>query len=595
MFVPTSRQRNLFESEALLSDGARRRLKESWAAQFAESVLPILMQKEGEFEGLYGSVGRPNWSAARMLGLCILRELTNQGSDQEVVDSLAFDARFQHALGLTAGDAYLSRRSLVEFRSRLSKYDPEGKLLESVFDAISEAAIADMGISVGVQRIDSTYVRSNIALRGRTALLVRTLEQLLEALSEAGKLESVDAEMQSWFRDDKGWERRLTFDAVARWLWQVLGQFAADDGVSTLEAYMLAKSVFAQHVRVKSPSELDDDEPDDDPPPDKPSPSKASEKNAREKAKAKARKQAKAQRDARRKNRGLAAETTDTNDISSATKCENKGLFTPSTELGVERIQSLHDQDARLGHKGVGYLAHVAETSGNKGKPEILTHVKVVAANVNDSTMTTSLLEDIVTKGVRPATALVDAGYTSGDNLVRSEARGIELLGPVVDMKKSHAVTPMTRVDFTFDDEGRVLECPEGIAPIRHARVATSAHRYPQEHAFFNKSDCQSCPRREACPVKDITGRRTAQLMISEGSRRRDARLIEQRESEFRARYSMRSGVEATASELKRAHGAAHLTVRGHAKVRDRILLKATGCNAKRWLRYRAESTAQAA
>ena len=59
-----------------------------------------------------------------MLAVCLLQQLENP-NDQAALDALSLDARWQHALGLTPEDAYLSRRSLVEFRRRLVTHDPD--------------------------------------------------------------------------------------------------------------------------------------------------------------------------------------------------------------------------------------------------------------------------------------------------------------------------------------------------------------------------------------------------------------------------------------------------------------------------------------
>jgi hypothetical protein len=53
----------------------RFRLKGSWAELFRHQVLPILLECEDGFSQLYGKRGRPNFSVARMLGLCFLQEL----------------------------------------------------------------------------------------------------------------------------------------------------------------------------------------------------------------------------------------------------------------------------------------------------------------------------------------------------------------------------------------------------------------------------------------------------------------------------------------------------------------------------------------
>ena len=270
--------------------------------------------------------------------------------------------------------------------------------------------------------------------------------------------------------------------------------------------------------------------------------------------------------------------------------------FSPSTVRGVDRIQSLHDRDARLGKKGTGYLVHLAETSGNAGKPELITHVAVVPANVNDSTMTGTLVEALDAKSLGPKTVLVDAGYTSGDHLLEREAAGAELVGPVMNPWKHRSIDELlTRNDFEFDAEGLVLRCPEGNAPIRHAELTTSSHPDRQLHAVFDKATCHACPRWGDCPVRDKSNRPVTQLMISPAVRLRDARLVEQQRSEFQQCYQMRSGIEATNSELKRAHGMGRLTVRGRRKVRARVLFKVIACNTKRWGRYHQRTAAKAA
>jgi hypothetical protein len=67
--------------------------------------------------------------------------------------------------------------------------------------------------------------------------------------------------------------------------------------------------------------------------------------------------------------------------------------------------------------------------------------------------------------------------------------------------------------------------------------------------------------------------------------RRRDQRLTEQQRPEWKDRYRIRGGIEATNSELKRAHGLGRLRVRRGPRVRLAVAAKLTACNIKRWLR----------
>jgi hypothetical protein len=74
-------------------------------------------------------------------------------------------------------------------------------------------------------------------------------------------------------------------------------------------------------------------------------------------------------------------------------------------------------------------------------------------------------------------------------------------------------------------------------------------------------------------------------LELSEEMLARDGRWEEQQSEPWKDRYRIRSGVEATMSELKRGHGMGRLRVRRHARVLVQVALKATACNIKRWIR----------
>jgi len=87
MYKKTDPQRYLFCIKTQLSKSLRTRLKDSWAQLFRAKVLPILLKSEDNFALLYGTTGRPNFSVARMLGLCFLQEFYNF-SDQQALDAL---------------------------------------------------------------------------------------------------------------------------------------------------------------------------------------------------------------------------------------------------------------------------------------------------------------------------------------------------------------------------------------------------------------------------------------------------------------------------------------------------------------------------
>jgi hypothetical protein len=60
--------------------------------------------------------------------------------------------------------------------------------------------------------------------------------------------------------------------------------------------------------------------------------------------------------------------------------------------------------------------------------------------------------------------------------------------------------------------------------------------------------------------------------------------------TEWKQQYRIRSGVEATMSELKRSHGMAKLRIRRATKVRFAVACKVIACNIKRWAKALAAS-----
>jgi hypothetical protein len=63
----------------------------------------------------------------------------------------------------------------------------------------------------------------------------------------------------------------------------------------------------------------------------------------------------------------------------------------------------------------------------------------------------------------------------------------------------------------------------------------------------------------------------------------REQMYSNQQRTEWKDRYKIRSGIEATHSELKRSHGIGKLRVRRAVKVCFAVACKVITCNIKRW------------
>ena len=107
-----------------LTERERRMLEKSWAKQFAERIFPLI--DEEKFSVLYSDkVSRPNTPVNVIVGGMILQEMLNL-SDEEFMDSLLFDVRFQYALHTTSfKEQPISDRTFSRFRRRCLTYETE--------------------------------------------------------------------------------------------------------------------------------------------------------------------------------------------------------------------------------------------------------------------------------------------------------------------------------------------------------------------------------------------------------------------------------------------------------------------------------------
>jgi hypothetical protein len=87
--------------------------------------------------------------------------------------------------------------------------------------------------------------------------------------------------------------------------------------------------------------------------------------------------------------------------------------------------------------------------------------------------------------------------------------------------------------------------------------------------------------RSKGCQARDTVG--DFRLEITPEIRLRDQMYSLQQTTEWKNRYKIRAGIEATNSELKRAHGIGRLRVRRIAKVCFAVACKIIACNIKRW------------
>lgn len=543
MFKKTNPQQSLFGIDTQLSEGLQTRLRSSWAHLFKVEILPILFRSEENFSMLYGKTGRPNFSVARALGLCLLQEY-NDLSDQQALDAFGFDIRWRYALDVRDEDAYLSRRSLVEFRRRLAAKDPEMKLVRGIFEKISKRAIKKLNLSASQQRLDSTLIVSNIRTRGRLDLFANTITLFIRSLDKK-RFAQIPDHIRQWHeREPEGWfglaqdQYKAKLEQLAQYAYKLIQVFETDKEVKDSEQYELLVRLFQEQCEIKKDPNSD------------------------------------------------------------TSKGDDKKIKIKKKTQG-ETLQSAFDPDASYGHKGAGYSAHITETCNNKNKNEIITDYEVHGAARSDMGKAPDILNRLESAGLKPEKLFADGGYPSVPSALKIKKRKVEFIAPVNRSRIPDEV--MGRGQFEFNTDGLAVKCPKGHSPIDHRMLSHNNKKGKSLHAIFDGDICRKCLILDNCPVRAPNHRARGcrpqdtvgnfRLDITPELRLRDQMFANQQTDEWKEQYRIRSGVEATMSELKRKHGMGKLRVRRAAKVCFAVACKVIACNIKRWAKAHTASS----
>lgn len=114
-------QISLYDSLAWLTVRQRKMLDRSWAKPFADELFPLI--EESRFAPFYSEKSaRPNNPVNMVVGALLLEHLLDL-SDEELLECILFDVRFQVALHTTGYEAQpFSCNTFRRFRKRNEKY-----------------------------------------------------------------------------------------------------------------------------------------------------------------------------------------------------------------------------------------------------------------------------------------------------------------------------------------------------------------------------------------------------------------------------------------------------------------------------------------
>ena len=182
-------QLSLFDPLNTLTEREKKFLDRSWAKYFAEFIFPKI--DEIPYAVLYSDKdSRPNTPVNVQIGALLIKELTNL-SDDELLESLMFDIRFQYALHTTSfAEQPLSDRTLSRFRARCAAYETEQgvDLVRGTITPLSLEMAELMRIDSSLKRMDSLMVASNIKRMGRLELLYTCVANLAKEMAKTREI-----------------------------------------------------------------------------------------------------------------------------------------------------------------------------------------------------------------------------------------------------------------------------------------------------------------------------------------------------------------------------------------------------------------------
>lgn len=386
-----------------LTSREKKALEKSWAKPFAEEIFPAI--DEERFSVLYSDkASRPNTPVNVIVGALIIKELFDL-SDDEVVENLMLDPRYQYALHTTSFEEQpMSDKTLSRFRKRCYDYESVNgiDLYRDCVKDLSSKIAKLMGISGQVRRMDSMMIESNIRKLSRTELVYRCNAAVARRIGK-GNGAGVPEELRHYLDDNDF--NRLFYHRRSSRTEEVVDQLLSDsDRLLDLCAPGFENTTeYDLLVRC----------------------------------------------------------------LSEQTIVENGKRRMRTKEDGGMRSDFMHspaDPDAsfckKAGKDHVGYAMNIVESVGKNGS--VVTDYQFEQNTYSDSQFLKDHVEPLE-KSDDPAILIADGAYSGMDNSELAKEKNITLVTTALNGVRN----PDILADFKLDDRNRILECPMGNRPLK--------------------------------------------------------------------------------------------------------------------------------
>ena len=414
-------------------------VRDSWAGDFADMVFPAI--NEERFSVLYSDkkASRPNTPINVIVGALMLKE-NNGMSDEELVQSLCCDVRFQYALHTTSYvEQPVSDRTFSRFRERVAAYKTmTGRdLLDEAFAELNEVYMKYMNLHSNIKRMDSLMIASRCKRMSRLEIIYQTTANAVRLIHRLGHDELLTTDLLHYM-DAEDYNEVIYYckgeDVVPR-LEKALREAAAvlkimeDDEWHGFSEYQLLVRVLAEQSE----------------------------------------------------------EAEDGNPVPKA-----------DSDISSKSLQNPSDPDAtfrsKAGKSHKGYVGNVTETMGENGD-SLITDFSLAPNTHSDSEFCREYLEKRP-EDAEAETLITDGAYGSLENQELAESKNVTLVTTALTGKLPEKFL----AGFRFTEDGsKVTSCPMGHEPEK----CTYYPKTGVCRAQFSKTCCANCPHREECQAKE--------------------------------------------------------------------------------------------
>ncbi len=522
-YAKNHKQGYIFDPWGHLGPKRRKLLDKSWSGLFQQKILPAL-PVEALRKHYDDWNGRPTKELYSMMGLMILQQMHDL-TDEQAVGQFCFNIQWHYALNITSPEdaaSYVSHKSLWTMRDKLST----DEVYNEIFTTSLSLLVKIFKVDLEKQRMDSVHIKSNMRHLGRIGLFVKTIKKFLINLKRQHRslFDQLDNDLtrrymskkkESLFAMVKPSESGRTLDQLAEDVFFLTQHFSSVSTVHEMHSFKLLSRLFKEQCIVEKE--------------DRPS--------------------------------------------------EAKAVARPNKEVPSDSLQNPSDPGAGYSnHKGQGYQVQVVENYSEEDDKQLslITHVAVESADQHDANALLPAIDDLQGRDMAPKNMLADSLYGSDTNCEQArDEHGVNVIAPAMPGNQKN----INLADFVLDDQGRIISCPQGVAPDKVKKTKQGFS------AAFPTTRCLQCTDLSRCPVSK--GKKACYYRY----KKKDIRLARRRQHEnspaFKEKYRYRAGVEATMSEYDRRTGVKHLRVRGMKAVRFAAIMKAIGLNIFRAGRYR--------